>query len=271
MIPARRRRRTAHRSRRAAGQRQARRRCSRRSGAWRAGPRRARRRRRRAESAGAASPSSATAVNTAIRAAAAARRGCGRPACAARPSRTRLGQADHDRRQGGAGDRSGGDQCCHDLQRIGKCDERAGARQQRQDERDCPIAADARIAHDAQLVLARAPAAEAVGDVGQAILVQRAGNADGGRQCEGGGRPGWQAEPVGERIGEAARETDQRADHGKQRHARGEVGITPCLPLAHRQAGQKGERHLAVVDQVGDHTIVPGRSGDDRDPAGCKL
>ena len=61
------------------------------------------------------------------------------------------------------------------CQRLGECDERAGAREQRQHERDRAIAADARIAHDAQLVLARAPAAEAVGDVGQAVLVQRAG------------------------------------------------------------------------------------------------
>ena len=46
--------------------------------------------------------------------------------------------------------------------------------QQRQAERERPIGADAAVAHDGELALAGAPAAEAVGRVGEPVLVQPA-------------------------------------------------------------------------------------------------
>ena len=96
----------------------------------------------------AAAPSSSAISSAIARAPAAARAGCGRPACAARPSPRAWGRPSIAGGSSARDTAAGRDQRARHLGRPGQRGERAGARQQRQDERDHAIAADARIAHD---------------------------------------------------------------------------------------------------------------------------
>ena len=167
------------------------------------------------------------------------------------------GQRRHDRGQGGARRRAGSNQGYHHVRWRRQGGEGASARQQPQDQRERAIAADPRVPHDAQLVLARAAAAEAVGDVGEAVLVQRAGQPDRRGERHRGGGQRRQAEPEGQRIAAAAEQTDQRADHRKHHDARPEAAPRSRRFRSHRQTGQECECHLAVVDRVGEHVSFP--------------
>ena len=82
---------------------------------------------------------------------------------------------------------------------------------QRQDEGDGAVGADAAVAHDGELPLPGRAAAKTVGDVGEAVLVQRAGRGDhrGDRQRRADQRR--QAERLGRREREDAGDPDDRA------------------------------------------------------------
>ena len=105
----------------------------------------------------------------------------------------------------------------------------------------------------ASFVGARPAAAEAVGEVGEAVLVQRAGQQDLGRDREHRGQHRRQAEPAGEREGEAAERADQRPDQREGRRARGQRVVRPGRAGAHRQPGQELERRLALVERLAQH------------------
>ena len=67
--------------------------------------------------------------------------------------------------------------------------QRADAQDERERDRDCAIGADAAVAHDLELPRSRRAAAETIGDVGEPVLVQRAGRDDerGCREAPRGG------------------------------------------------------------------------------------
>ena len=82
------------------------------------------------------------------------------------------------------------DQRCRHRGRIGEARERADANNKRQDQRADAVGADAAVPHDRKFVFAGRTAAESVGGVGKAVLVQGAGYTERRRDRERRRRPG---------------------------------------------------------------------------------
>ena len=117
-----------------------------------------------------------------------------------------------DQRAGGRAHVMGGDGC----QRRDLCDDHDR-------EGDGAVGAEPAVAHDLELAVAVAASAETVGDVGQPVLVECAGEPDDdpdGQRCRDGGRhpaPGESAEH------ERPRAADAEADQGEEPHRGGET------------------------------------------------
>ena len=145
--------------------------------------------------------------------AAASAPGSSRPAAAPAPS-ARAGAKKRERRQrAGARERGDGDQAQRGAPKTAV--ERRGQRADAQDEgerqRDGAIGADAAVAHDVELRRPRRAAAEAVGDVGEPVLVQGAGRGDERGRRQAGANERGQAEEPGQRQRQRADKTDRDA------------------------------------------------------------
>ena len=149
----------------------------------------------------------------------------------------------------------------------------AGASEHGQNERERAVAADPGIAHDRELVLARAAAAEAVGDVRKAVLVQGAAQPDGRgrarprRRAMAAGRATPQAHRRWRRRDRSARrprETWARSRRGRPRARAAPrapaAGSGTRAPPCSRAAGRRAcglPRQRAMIE------IAPLRSFDD--------
>ena len=112
---------------------------------------------------------------------------------------------------------------------------------ERQDEGDGAVGADAAVAHDGELALPGRAAAKAVGDVGEPILVQRAGRGDERGDGERRADEGRQAERLGRREREDAGEADDRA--GDRRGPGDAIEVeTGIWRRRQRQAGEEPQR-----------------------------
>ena len=128
--------------------------------------------------------------------AAASAPGSSRPAAAPAPS-ARAGREKRERGQrAGAGERGDGDQAQRSAPEaaVERGRERADAQDERERQRDRAIGADAAVAHDLELHRPRRAAAEAVGDVGEPVLVQGAGRGDERGRRQAGANERRQAE-----------------------------------------------------------------------------
>ena len=96
--------------------------------------------------------------------------------------------------------------------------ERADAQEERQHQPAGPIGADAAVAHDLELALAVAAAAETIERIGEPVLMQGAGYEEGRGDRERRADERRQIEREGEPIGRCTEETNERADH-RQRPA----------------------------------------------------
>ena len=94
------------------------------------------------------------------------------------------------------------------------------------------------IAQDGELGRRCCAAAEAVGAVGQAVLVKRAGGGDEHRQGSDGGEGRRQSQRHGEAVDQARPQTQAGADQGKGAHR---LGQGPGGPVVGRrqETGQK--------------------------------
>ena len=164
----------------------------------------------------------------------AARRGAGAIGAGRRQKRER-------RQRRGAGER--GDQHQAQARAPEPAVERRGQRADAQDKRerdgDRAIGADAAVAHDLELPLARRAAAETIGDVGEPVLVQRPGRED-ERGCR---EPCAKKQRQAEQRGDAKDQRADEADHdaGDRRRPGDAVNVErrAWLRFAHAQAGEK--------------------------------
>ncbi len=92
--------------------------------------------------------------------------------------------------------------------------QRADPEDERQDQGDRAVGADAAVAHDRKLALPGRAAAKAVGDVGKAVLVQRAGRRDQRADRQRRTDEGRQPERLGRRERKHAGEAHDRAGEG---------------------------------------------------------
>ena len=97
--------------------------------------------------------------------------------------------------------------------RIAEVRQRGDAQNEGQNERADAIGADPAVTHDLELALARRAAAEAVGDVGQSVLVQGAGNGHGGRNRKRRGGQRRQMQALRNPIDAGADQPDRGADN----------------------------------------------------------
>ena len=104
---------------------------------------------------------------------------------------------------------------------------------------DDTVCAHLVIAHDGELGRGCRSAAESVGAVGQAILVERAGGGDQRRQGEDGGERRRQSDSRGKPIDQTRRQAQSGADQGKYPHRLGQRPGGPVAPGQHRQTCQK--------------------------------
>ena len=109
----------------------------------------------------------------------------------------------------------GGDQSGRDQRSVGDAPDRARAQQEREHERNRAISPDLTVAHDVERAFAACVRAEAVGGVGKAVLVQRAGEEEHCRDGERRADKGGEAKSLGEPIGDGAEYADAGADHRK--------------------------------------------------------
>ena len=120
---------------------------------------------------------------------------------------------------GGRGDQGSGGSTNTDMGEGGK---RGDLDDQHQGHGDDPVRADPAVAHDAEFGGLVGPAPEPVGDIGQAVFMQRAGQQDHGgnrQRCSDTRRnPGPGKQPQGDRPGA----TDGKADQGEKPHGLGE-------------------------------------------------
>ena len=126
---------------------------------------------------------------------------------------------------------------------------RARPEQEREGKRQRTIGADPAVAHDLQAPLGRGAAAEAVGGVGEPVLVQRAGgqhaDPDGGQRGRGGRKAGTRQQGVGRRGRDADRRAGQRG-----RPLCGGKGPSGAVRDRQRKPRVEGEAEHDVLDDV---------------------
>jgi len=186
-----------------------------------------------------------------------------RDAFARRPARimgqaiaARRRQQPHQNRHRGARGTMRADQRPHHRMGIGQTCERGDPQQQRQHQGANAISACTAVAHDVEFLLPCVAAAETVCGIGEAVLVQRAGDDKCSRDSQCSGRPSRQAEPMRERINQRANQPDDEAGErqrpgrfrdrlfrrraGKrQAHAEGEARLELLRPILEPNAGNR--------------------------------
>ena len=164
----------------------------------------------------------------------------GRGACAIRARRR---QKRERRQRRGTGERRDQHQAkrCAPEPAVERRGQRANAQDERERERERAIGADAAVAHDLELPGARRAAAEAVGDVGEPILVQRPGHGDERRRCKSRAKEQGQAEQRGEPKDQRADESDRDAGDRRRPGDAANVERRGRPRPAHAQAGEKAQ------------------------------
>ena len=159
------------------------------------------------------------------------------------------------RQRGGAGERGDQDQAQAPAPEpaVERGGQRANAQDEREHERKRAIGADAAVAHDLELPRDCRAAAEAVGDVGEPIFVQRPGHGDERRHCESRAKKQRQAEQRGEGKGKSANEADR--DAGDRRRPGDAVNIERrARPrFAHAQPSEETQGVSDVADGAQAH------------------
>ncbi len=130
--------------------------------------------------------------------------------------------------------------------------QRADTQDERKRKRERAIGADAAVAHDLKLPRPRRAAAEAIGDVGEPILVQGAGRSDDCRGRQPRANKHGQAEQGGERKDQRADEADR--DAGDRRRPGDAVNVErrARLRLARPQTGEKAQGVGNVASGAGE-------------------
>ena len=141
------------------------------------------------------------------------------------------------------------DQALHD-ERIWQHRERGQPcdKAHHQDQR--AIGAEPAVAHDLELRRTVAAAAETVCDIGEAVLVQRAGQDRAGaerKRCRGQIR---HADHAQAETKQAHRGPDRGADNRKHPVRPDEILLHRPLRMRHRQPGQEGDRGSEIVEPV---------------------
>ena len=122
------------------------------------------------------------------------------------------------------------------------------AKPHHQDQR--AIRAKPAVAHDLQLCGGIPASAETVGDVGKAILVQRAGQECARPERQRSCREIGQTESAQSETEEAHRSADGRADQRKHPVCADEILRHGAVRMRHRQPGQKGNRSPEIVEPI---------------------
>jgi len=178
-----------------------------------------------------------------------------RDAFARRPARI-MGQAiaarrrrqPHQNRHRGARGTMRADQRPHHRMGIGQTCERGDPQQQRQHQGANAISACTAVAHDVEFLLPCVAAAETVCGIGEAVLVQRAGDDKCSRDSQCSGRPSRQAEPMRERINQRANQPDDEAGE-RQRPGRFRDRLFRRR-AGKRQARAEGEARLELLRPI---------------------
>ena len=145
-----------------------------------------------------------------------------------------------------------GDQRLRGLKRRPDAGKRAPAQRKRDDERADTERADAAVAHDLELALARVAAAKTVGRVGEAVLVQRPGEEKDRSHCDRGRRHRGDLEAHRDPVDEGAAKPDQHADDRRAPDGAAEIGAADRHRLAHRHAGIEGDAGPQLGQKVAD-------------------
>ena len=162
------------------------------------------------------------------------------------PVLARVGQVQRHHRQRAARQRVRRDQAVDDM-RIGQRGQRGKFcdKAHQQDQR--AIGAEPAVAHDLKLGRGIAAAAKTVGDVGEPVLVQRAGQDRAGAERQRRGGEVGQADRAQRKTEQADGGTDQRADHRKHPVRAHEIWRHRALRMRHRQASQERDRGFEIV------------------------
>ena len=154
-----------------------------------------------------------SATTRAVPHAAASASGSSRPAAAPAPSARADTRSAKRRQRAGARERGDGDQARAGAPEaaVERCGQGADAQDEGESQRDGAIGADTAVAHDVELHRPRRAAAEAVGDVGEPILVQGAGRSDKRRRRQPGANDRGQADEPGRRQRQRADKADRPA------------------------------------------------------------
>ena len=178
-----------------------------------------------------------------------------RDAFARRPARimgqaiaARRRQQPHQNRHCGARGTMRADQRPHHRMGIGQTCERGDPQQQRQHQGANAISACTAVAHDVEFLLPCVAAAETVCGIGEAVLVQRAGDDKCSRDSQCSGRPSRQAEPMRERINQRANQPDDEAGE-RQRPGRFRDRLFRRR-AGKRQARAEGEARLELLRPI---------------------
>ena len=178
-----------------------------------------------------------------------------RDAFARRPARimgqaiaARRRQQPHQNRHRGARGTMRADQRPHHRMGIGQTCERGDPQQQRQHQGANAISACTAVAHDVEFLLPCVAAAETVCGIGEAVLVQRAGDDKCSRDSQCSGRPSRQAEPMRERINQRANQPDNEAGE-RQRPGRFRDRLFRRR-AGKRQARAEGEARLELLRPI---------------------
>ncbi len=120
--------------------------------------------------------------------------------------------------------------------------------QDREDHRGDPERADPAVVHDGELPFGILAAPEAVDGVGEAVLVEAAGEDHRRHHGKRRGDEGRNVQPDGDDQHQPADRADQHADHGKGAGGAAEVGTyaAGAEPRC-RHAGEEGCRSLEVL------------------------
>ncbi len=144
---------------------------------------------------------------------------------------------------------------------LGEARDGVGADQQRDGERADAVGADPAVAHDRELPLARVAAAEAVGGVGEPVLMQAAGDEERRGDRQHRRRPGKQHQSVRDRIDQCGDQPDHEARQRKRPGAARHRAVFGRMPRQ-RQPRQEhdGGGELAGALREPRRPFVPCRS-----------
>ena len=175
------------------------------------------------------------------------RRRIGLAGIAGQPVVARIRQVHRHPRQHAARQRVRGDQAWHDIA-IRNRRQRGKFRGKTHQQDQRAVGAEPAVAHDLQLGLAVAAAAETVGDVGEAVLVQRAGQDRAGAERQRRRGQIRHADVRRPRQIKSHHRADQRADHRKHPVRAHEIFRHRPLRMRHRQPRQERDRGFEIVE-----------------------